>query len=226
MNVDDHHSVTEPVGWGSHLARKPGIGYTELAGMPVLIDPESRDIQALTAAVAGIWAQLDGRELAVALGIDPDSLGPTERRNLIEVIRRLKARGLVVDVAPDAPLDPGADLLGAGTARSMDGEFRGLLEQTDGWTLRISRSAATRVKVRLEVVADQVRVTFRRHLRRRNVDHIVIDDDHFIEDPRAPLALAAFVAALEDSQLLSSPGTADLLADLAEHVAAHGSLRH
>lgn len=98
-------SPVEPVHWGARLVRAPGVVYSEVAGTPVLVRVDDAELQPLPPAWAGCWAALDGGPIAEALGIDPSGIDPITSRNLIEVLRRLKAKRLVADVGSLGPDD-------------------------------------------------------------------------------------------------------------------------
>jgi hypothetical protein len=51
--------AVEPVHWGSHLVRAPGLAYTEVAGIPCLVRASDGVVQTLTPTWAAIWALLD-----------------------------------------------------------------------------------------------------------------------------------------------------------------------
>ena len=95
----------EPVHWGARLVRAPGVVYTEAAGTPVLVRVDDAEMQPLPPAWAAVWAALDGRTAADALDVDPSTVDPITSRNLIEVLRRLKAKRLVADVDSLGPDD-------------------------------------------------------------------------------------------------------------------------
>ena len=88
----------EPVHWGARLVRAPGVVYTEVAGTPVLVRSDDAELQPLPPAWAGCWAALDGRSVAEALEVDVSTIDPITSRNVIEVLRRLKAERLIVDL--------------------------------------------------------------------------------------------------------------------------------
>ncbi len=87
----------EPVSFAARLVRAPDVAYTEVAGTPVVVAIEAQAVQPLTPAWAFAWAALDGRPVSEALDIDPATLDAVAARNVIEVLRRLKAAGLVCD---------------------------------------------------------------------------------------------------------------------------------
>lgn len=100
-----HVAPVEPVHWGARLVRAPGVVYTEAAGTPVLVRVDDAEMQPLPPAWAAVWAALDGRTAADALDVDPSTVDPITSRNLIEVLRRLKAKRLVADVDSLGPDD-------------------------------------------------------------------------------------------------------------------------
>lgn len=87
-----------PLSLGSKLARRPGQAYTEVDGHPVVVGPEPGRFTELAPATLALWAALDGRPLdEVAAAVDPD-LG-RGRVGTVDVCRRLRALGLIDDVA-------------------------------------------------------------------------------------------------------------------------------
>lgn len=222
----------EPVHWGARLARTPGMRYTEVAGMPVLVRVDDADPQPLPAAWAACWASLDGRPVAEALDVDPAALDPVTARNLIEVLRRMKARGLVVDVAPDAPTPTSAfnDLSAQPGAGPIDVAVRGVVRVTpDGAVVTVPtpdrlRSASSAdhftagergsVIIRLDDTDGVVRAT----VETTPLAAIELDEpiEPLDETERCILTFAAVLDALDDRSVLTRPGCLDLLAALAE----------
>ena len=94
--------------WGARLVRAPGVVYTEVAGTPVLVRVDDAELQPMSPAWVSCWAGLDGRPVAEALDVDPDTVDPITSRNLIEVLRRLKAKRLIADVDSLSPDDRAA----------------------------------------------------------------------------------------------------------------------
>lgn|GEM_PF-2978942 len=102
--------LLEPVGLGSRVGPCPGVRYSEIDGSPVLWEPATRVLHELTPAGAGLWASFDGRTLAEIVDDATGSMMAGERarfeREAVEVVRRLRAVGLVEDLedasaAPD-----------------------------------------------------------------------------------------------------------------------------
>ncbi len=96
-----------PVGPSSRMRRRTGMAYTEVAGSPVLCDPDSRSLHELSPAAAALWGQLDGRRLD-ALG--DDEAGRWSQLEVVELVRRLRVLDLVeeVDHATDGSSEVGA----------------------------------------------------------------------------------------------------------------------
>jgi len=81
-----------------------GARYTEVDGVAVLCLVDDRSVHVLTADGAALWGQLDGRrslgEIRAGLGV----VDPTSRADAtVELVRRLRAVGLVRDVDPSGP---------------------------------------------------------------------------------------------------------------------------
>ena len=95
--------VTEPISGRSRLVARPSVGYTEVDGQPVLADASDRAVHRLSPATAALWACLDGRTLDRVVDQAPgsDETGTARASQVLEVLRRLKALGLVVDQVDD-----------------------------------------------------------------------------------------------------------------------------
>lgn len=226
--ADEASGVVEPVHWGSRLVRTPDVVYTEVAGVPCLVRVDGV-VQALTPTWAAIWAQLDGRPVDEALDVDVSTLGPVDARNLIEVLRRLKGRGVVRDVDPADTPPPAADLSsstvpGGSVKLTLHGTIDHGHDRTD---FTIDPLAAECVEVTLVDGAEGVGVTIRRRLRKRRVGHIAVVDSTSTDDtPVAIGCFASIIRAVDDRTKLVTPGLVDLLAGLAERAASPVSPRH
>lgn len=216
--------VIEPVHWGSRLVRAEDLAYTEVAGTPVLVPADGAPVQVLTPAWAAVWAQLDGRPITDSLAVDPAALDPVDARNLIEVLRRLKAEGVVRDAEPDAgSRDPGE--LEAVPVRAGRVAVRlggSVVVDPTGVTLRIIAGNPARVTVELSETAVGVAVTVRRRFRRRVIDRVEVADPNASRDD-ALGRFSSILAALDDRDPGATPGLVDLLAGVAERAVAPGS---
>ncbi len=229
--VEPPAGVTEPVHWDAPLVRAPEIGYTEVDGTPVLVHTRTGEIHPLTPTWSAVWATLDGRPVRRSLGIDPDTMSLIDRRNLIEVLRRLKAQGLIVDATGESGVegDRDVDLI---APPPIDGPVtvgvRGHTTRIDGaWTLRIEPDAPGYRRLRMIQRGADVDVDFRRRLRRRVVERVEVDYGPSRPDVEAAVeAFATIVAAVLDRTALTTPGLLDLFAGLAERATAPGSPRH
>lgn len=215
---DVRPGLIEPVGWRSRLAQSPEFRYTEVGGVPILVRPSDVTVEALTPTWAAIWAQLDGRVLTEALGTNPEVLAPADSRNLIEVVRRLKAAGLVDDVADNgsSPAHPERQERPPGAVRCTFGGR--ILTDQGSTTLLIDQHDALDLDVELRQTPAGATLMFRRRLRRRRtIDRVVVDTDS------ADGAVGRFVGivrALRDREVLVTPGVVDLFAELAERASA------
>jgi hypothetical protein len=83
------------------------VRYSEIGGSPVLWEPVTRVLHELTPAGAGLWASFDGRTLAEIVAGAAGSMAPDDRirfeREAVEVVRRLRAVGLVEDLGDGSP---------------------------------------------------------------------------------------------------------------------------
>ncbi len=223
--MHDDPGVLEPVHWGARLVRSPDARYTEVSGTPCIVRVAHGDVQALTPIWAAIWGQLDGRPVAEALSIDPASLDPIDARNLIEVLRRLKGRGVVCDADPANPPSDGHDLDTPARAASVEVVLRGSASR-DGSTVLIDPSSPERVLVALEDGPEGTAATIRRWLRRRRVTDVEVAGSGGRERGEAPAErFMVIVRAIDDRSMLLRPGLVDLLAGLAERASAPGSPR-
>ncbi len=206
----------EPVSFTARLVRAPGAFYTEVDATPVVVVVDKAAVQPLTPNWATAWAALDGRPVAEALGIDPTALDAVAARNIIEVLRRLKAAGLVCDAAslrsgettdsvaeqPAAGLlvlalhgrvEPTSDALGIVLGPSgPDTVQLSLREGADGLVASTPDGPVTSV-----VVAASP----------RNASRAAVD---------AVARLQGIVSAVADPGVLAEPGAIDLLAAFAE----------
>ena len=129
---DDGPRLLRPVGPGSRIVSRPGVRYSEVAGVPVLWEPSAMVLHELTPAGAALWARLDGRTLDEVLSTDGvahegldeglaagvpavDGARAERRRETIEAVRRLRALRLVEDRRPDEPVTA----VGAGVAAEV-----------------------------------------------------------------------------------------------------------
>ncbi len=223
-----HGGVLEPVHWGSRLVRSDRYRYTEVDGTPVLVAPDDGDVRVLTPTWAGIWAQLDGRVVSGSLAVEPGTLDPVDARNLLEVLRRLKADGVVVDAPRSSEPAPGA---GRDPARQVDLDGRvdvtvaGIVSVADGHTVvRIDPNVSRVTTVRIVSSPSGPAVSVRRRWRRRRVDRVEIAGTTAAVPPDTSVdRFVAIVRALDDREVLFRPGLVDLLAELAEHAVAPGS---
>lgn len=218
--------VTEPVHWGARLVRSAAFVYTEVGDVPVLVRPDDGRVEVLTPTWAALWAQLDGRPVREALQVDAGRVDPVDARNLIEVLRRLKAAGVVFDAptgdrsGPEAT-DPWRQPTLAG---AVDLVVHGSVSGTRrAPVLRIGPSGAPPVRVRIGTSSAGVVVSVRRWLRRRPVDRVQMAGAAHGDGSPVDV-LVGIVGSLADRAVLFRPGLVDLLAELAERVAAPGCL--
>jgi hypothetical protein len=216
----------EPVHWQARLRRSPTVRYTEVGGLPVLCDVEDRSVRVLNAPTVALWARLDGRPLADAVGVADGAWTDEELRSVIEVVRRLKASGVVEDVPGvahegprlDTPLDEEVLSVssirvravwvsnGSGDVASgvLSLERRGDVEEV----VVIPGARGPDGEMRPTRVADRV------------VSAVVapripeVSDDVSVE----VVAFAAWARAVVDAAELSRAGVVDALAGLAESV--------
>lgn len=215
---DGAPGLIEPVGWGSRLAPSPDFCYTEVDGVPILVRPADAAVEALTPTWAVLWAQLDGRTLSEALGTGPEMLAPADARNLIEVVRRLKAAELIRDVADTgpSPVHPERQERPPSVVRCTLG---GRIVTNQGpTTLMIDQHDAVDLDVELRQTPAGATLTFRRRLRRRRmIDRLVVNVE---SSDRAVDRFVGMVRALRDRAVLVTPGVVDLFAELAERASA------
>lgn len=212
----------EPVSFTARLVRAPGVQYTEVDGTPVVVAVEDLAVQPLSPVWAAAWATLDGRSVAEALELDPDTLEPVTRRDVIEVLRRLKAARLVCDAASvgtsggasfgDDDLHPSAVVHAALSFLGSTTEPQG----TDGIRLVVDPRGEEVVTVTLHDATDG----FTAAVEEATVDEVLVVDPtpDAVRGPVDPAvaALTQLVAAIVDVADLRPPGTVDLLAALAE----------
>ena len=226
--------AVEPVHWHARLLRTPSIIYTEVAGIPLLVDTTDAAVHPLTPAWAALWAQLDGRPILESLNVNPDLLTPVDARNLIEVLRRLKALGVIVDADPNAALLPSPDLTNNPTSNRVTITLRGSIEAEGQSTSLLIGSASEQVKLRLEDTARGIVVCHRRRFRYRAIDSIHVAPQHGSDQAPSPepadaseaaaQTFAAIAQAFDDPAVLLTPGLVDLLAGLAERATPLESL--
>lgn len=225
--MDDGPILVEPVHWNARLIRSDDACYTEVDGVPCVVLADSGAVQALTPTWAAIWAQLDGRPVRVALGVDPDTMDATDARNLLEVLRRLKAKGIAQDSGDSSTPRLHPSLAATATVDRVELALRGHIEvERRSIDLTVDPGVDRRVVVTLVDRDDGLEVSIRRRFRRRPVDHLSVTDS---TARTAPVAAAerfnALVTAMEDRTQLRTPGLVDLLAALAEHATPPGSPR-
>lgn len=198
--------------------------YTEVAGTPCIVRTEHGDVQPLTPTWAAIWARLDGRSVAEALNVDPATLDEVDARNLIEVLRRLKGRGVIGDADPADTFHDGHDLA-ATASEPVEITLRGTASRS-GTAVVIDPASSQRLTVGLADGPEGTVATIRRRLRKRTVGEITCIDPSTRTEPSRPLErFAVIVRALDDRSVLLRPGAVDLLAGLAERAIAPGSPR-
>ena len=216
----------EPVHWQARLRRSPTVRYTEVGGLPVLCDVEDRSVRVLNAPTVALWARLDGRPLADAVGVADGAWSEEELRSVIEVVRRLKASGAVEDVPGLATEDLGLDT-------PLDEEVPPVpsIRVRAGWVPDGSGDVASGV-LSLERRGDVEEVLVIPETRgpdgevrpTRAGDRVVTA----VVAPRAPevsddvtsevAAFAAWARVVVDAAELGRPGVVDALAGLAESV--------
>lgn len=235
----------EPVHWGARLVRAPGVVYTEVAGTPVLVRVDDAELQPMSPAWVSCWAGLDGRPVAEALDVDPDTVDPITSRNLIEVLRRLKAKRLIADVDSLSPDDRAAATSAFPDDQPVAGPtdivLRGhLAESPDGPILTLPAPTASLAGDEVDHGLGDTRPDLLTvHLAEVNgtlTPSIVGAKLTIVTESRPEIGaggpdgdasrcihmLANLLAALDDSSCLAAPGVVDLLAALAEtlHVTA------
>lgn len=96
--VDD--GLREPVGPRAVLERVPTVCYTEVGDAAVVVHADDRLVYHLDPTAVALWAGLDGRPLAEVLA--DAGIAPSDDRwwSMVEILRRLKANGLVRDRRP------------------------------------------------------------------------------------------------------------------------------
>lgn len=225
----------EPVRWGARLVRAPGVVYTEVAGTPVLVRVDDADLQPLPQAWAACWAALDGRPVGESLEVNPETIDPITSRNMIEVLRRLKAKRLVVDIGSLGSDDRSEALTGDPTTQSTavptDVALHGRLEQTaNGPLLTLAAPPTFSERSEPDVGQDEVVIV---HIEDADGSlnasvagaalRVVFEVAPTGPPPESPegaercvLALASLLAALDDPSCLADTGVVDLLAALAE----------
>jgi hypothetical protein len=210
------------VSFTARLVRAPGVQYTEVDGTPVVVAVEDLAVQPLSPVWAAAWATLDGRSVAEALELDPDALEPVTRRDVIEVLRRLKAARLVCDAASigTSGVTPfGDDDLHQSTAVHAEMSFLGSTtaqSEAGGVRLVVDPGGEEVVTVTLHDTSDGCSAV----VEGTSVDEVVVVDPtpDAVQGPTEPsvAALTQLVAAILDAADLRPPGAVDLLAALAE----------
>jgi hypothetical protein len=99
-------NLRQPVGPTSRLRPRPGVRAVEIDGHPALADAETGTHHLVSPAVTEIWSLLDGRTLC-QLALDTGCDDRDRFVELTELLRRLRAFGLLEDVDVDA--DDGDD---------------------------------------------------------------------------------------------------------------------
>ena len=169
----------------------------------MLCDPEARAVHELSPGAAAVWSGLDERPLAGHLS----GLEPLDRGDLIELLRRLRALGLVDDGGdPRSAADPGPERAASPVTSLRPVELSGVrIDSEIGVLVALERwdhSSPTRVELHAGPVDAGVR------------GFVVIRADR--EPIRlSPLeALAALVESASPTDL--SAGALDRLAQVAE----------
>lgn len=217
--------VIEPVHWRARLIRSSDVVYTEVGGVPVLVGIPEGTVTILTPTWAAIWARLDGRTVVEALGIDETALEPVDARNLIEVIRRLKAADLIHDfngsVSPtdlsevdrQSRLEDVTTIVCKGDA-SLDDETA---------VVTLDPEASTQITLQVADGSTSTQWWLQDHARRAPVARFVVADAPNTPSG-SPARFVTVIGALTDPSVLVRPGLGDLLAELAERADAPESL--
>ncbi len=200
--MDEPVDPVEPVHWGARLERVPAMFYTEVDAVPCLVDPAAGRVLVLTPTWAAIWARLDGRAVTAALDVEPSTMMQSDARNLIEVLRRLKAMGAVRDATGPASTDrterPDDRLAApAATPGPVTVTLSGSVTRRHGTSrLRIvPASAATATVTLTETAAGDVVVDHRHRWRRRRVEVVSVDRPG--ADATGQTAVERFAATVE-----------------------------
>lgn len=219
--------LVEPVHFQAHLIRSANCRYTEVSGTPCIVRIDRAEALVLTPTWAAVWAMLDGRTLAEAVGVDVASLSPIDTRNLLEVVRRLKGMGVVEDVGPDRGPQRLDDLASTDSPAPATVVFSGFARHTrTRSTLEIEVGSTRRQTVVLADGTTGTSATCRRRFRRRVLEEITVTDTSESGHVPEPIAhFATILRALEDPSVLVTPGVVDLLAGLAERAVAPASPR-
>ncbi len=217
---------SEPVHWGSQLVRATSVFYTEVAETPVLIDAKVAEVQTLTPVWAGVWGALDGRPVAEVLQVDPTTMPPVDARNLIEVLRRLKARGLIVDVA--ALEGSGAqdlDTTEPSTAKLHCTFLGAVVRHGKERTLHLDNTEHEAISVVLYERDGTTQVVHGGRFRKKWINQVSIGAEVLHGGDVTPVGfLGAIVRCVSDRSLLTQPGMVDLLAGLAERATTPESI--
>lgn len=213
----------EPVHWGAKLRRSPDTIYTEVAGEAVLCRTMARSLHVANEVVVGLLLLLDGKTLAEATEPVSAEWSDADRRRVIEVLRRLKAVGLIEDASADAdPADlPDLDEVAAAPTQLV---VRATVHQVDSSTVLELHSGSDdgdAVELTLEPGA-----AISLGANGDVIDRIIVmpePDVAVLNDPLRPLdALSVWVDSLVEPDL-AEPGVLDGLAGLAESHDVHPS---
>ncbi|MBS1849028.1 MAG: hypothetical protein JST73_12200 [Actinobacteria bacterium] len=221
----DADRIVEPVHWGAHLVRSPEVSYTEVDGTPVVVRWVDREVEALTPTWAALWGRLDGRGVAEALDVDPGTLDPVTARNLLEVLRRFKADGLVDDAVDGGPTSHTESLAaGASASKPMPTSFTADLVVASGTvTLRLGPTIDGRIQATLDQIDGDPRIRVGRRGRRRTVTDVEVtfDDPTFDDESTAPIRrFVELVRAVDPPDTSDRARLTDLLAGIAERAHA------
>jgi hypothetical protein len=99
----------EPLHPGSRLVRRVGVRCSELSGRPILWGPMIGTVCALSPGAVRLWLGFDGRTLAEILDEARREDAASDDRAVLEVIRSMRALGLVEDVHDDSDCAPYRD---------------------------------------------------------------------------------------------------------------------
>lgn len=207
----------EPVHWGAKLRRSPDTIYTEVGGEAVLCRTVARSLHIANEVVVGLWLLLDGRPLSEATESVAAEWSDADRRRVIEVLRRLKAVGLIEDAPAGAdPADlPELDVMAAAPARLS---VRATVHEVDSSTVLELHSGNDESDVVELTCGPDATLTL--HAGGSGpIDRITVLPEPgttVADDPlRVVDALSVWVDSLVEPDL-AEPGVLDELAELAE----------
>ena len=103
--ASDGPRLLAPVTADSRVVRRPGVSYSEVAGVPVLWEPRTRTLHELSPAAAALWGALDGRPLREVVGVlaTEGTSASTLVGEVVEAVRRLRVLGVAEDSDEDDP---------------------------------------------------------------------------------------------------------------------------